>query len=114
MVRRHPICAAAFATLGAALLLAGCEARITEVVVVVDSTLRVPQDVDALDVRVNTTGRMVPGLDAPLTGPDAVAPPLTLGLRSDGSLWAWGENRDGQLGSGNFNETLEPVRVALP
>jgi alpha-tubulin suppressor-like RCC1 family protein len=39
---------------------------------------------------------------------------FTVGLRSDGSLWAWGENREGQLGSGNFKETLEPVRVALP
>jgi hypothetical protein len=74
--------AAVLAALGA-LLVCGCEARITEVVVVVDSELRVPVDIDAIALRVNTTGRVVPGLDAPLTGPDAVSLPLTLGLRSE-------------------------------
>jgi alpha-tubulin suppressor-like RCC1 family protein len=35
----------------------------------------------------------------------------SLGLKSDGSLWAWGNNADGQLGQGNTINQSSPVRV---
>jgi alpha-tubulin suppressor-like RCC1 family protein len=35
----------------------------------------------------------------------------TLGIRSDGSLWSWGFNSDGQLGDGTTTNRLAPVRV---
>ena len=35
----------------------------------------------------------------------------TLALRLDGSLWAWGDNSDGQLGDGTLNDRSLPVRV---
>ncbi|MCL2504109.1 MAG: RCC1 domain-containing protein [Coriobacteriia bacterium] len=38
----------------------------------------------------------------------------SLGIRSDDSLWAWGYNREGQLGNGtagNYHYKSTPVRV---
>jgi alpha-tubulin suppressor-like RCC1 family protein len=35
----------------------------------------------------------------------------TLALRSDGSLWGWGSNRDGELGDGTTEEHSGPVRI---
>lgn len=35
----------------------------------------------------------------------------TLAIRSDGTLWAWGDNYFGQLGDGTFEDRLEPVQV---
>jgi alpha-tubulin suppressor-like RCC1 family protein len=35
----------------------------------------------------------------------------TLALRSDGTVWAAGSNRWGQLGTGTFNDSGNPVRV---
>ncbi|HET9475613.1 MAG TPA: hypothetical protein VFO82_17060 [Steroidobacteraceae bacterium] len=35
----------------------------------------------------------------------------TLALRSDGSVWAWGENADGELGDGTTMNRLTPVPV---
>ena len=32
--------------------------------------------------------------------------------RNDGSLWGWGENNGGQLGIGNLDDQLCPVRIA--
>ena len=83
MARRSEHRALALAALACALLLTGCAAKITEVVVVVESDLRVPDALDAIEVRVNASGRMVPGLDAPLSGASAQHLPLTLGLRSE-------------------------------
>lgn len=36
-----------------------------------------------------------------------------LALKSDGSIWTWGENRYGQLGIGNTADQNKPVQVGL-
>jgi len=33
-------------------------------------------------------------------------------IKTDGSLWAWGENRKGQLGDGTTNDLHSPVHIA--
>jgi alpha-tubulin suppressor-like RCC1 family protein len=38
----------------------------------------------------------------------------SLGIRMDGSLWAWGWNRDGQLGLGDDQDRNTPSRILLP
>lgn len=38
----------------------------------------------------------------------------TLVLLADGSVWAWGDGRDGQLGQGAARSRASPVRVRLP
>jgi alpha-tubulin suppressor-like RCC1 family protein len=35
-------------------------------------------------------------------------------LKSDGTVWSWGANFAGQLGSGNFTNTVVPVQVNFP
>jgi alpha-tubulin suppressor-like RCC1 family protein len=32
-------------------------------------------------------------------------------LKSDGSIWAWGNNNSGQLGDGTLIEKIAPVRI---
>ena len=36
---------------------------------------------------------------------------FTVAIKTDGSLWAWGENRHGQLGDGTTEDRLSPVRI---
>jgi hypothetical protein len=38
----------------------------------------------------------------------------SLGLQSDGSLWAWGDNTYGQLGNGTINNSNVPISVTNP
>jgi alpha-tubulin suppressor-like RCC1 family protein len=35
----------------------------------------------------------------------------SLGLKADGTLWAWGRNREAQLGDGTFTEKTGPVQI---
>jgi alpha-tubulin suppressor-like RCC1 family protein len=35
----------------------------------------------------------------------------SVGIKSDGTLWAWGRNNYGQLGNGSTNQTSNPVQI---
>ena len=37
----------------------------------------------------------------------------TAGIRADGSLWTWGEGRNGRLGQGDANQLTAPARVGV-
>ena len=34
-----------------------------------------------------------------------------LAIKNDGTLWAWGDNTDGELGDGTYNDRDTPVQV---
>ena len=36
----------------------------------------------------------------------------SLVLRSDGTVWSWGENYDGEVGDGTTTQRLTPVKVS--
>jgi alpha-tubulin suppressor-like RCC1 family protein len=38
----------------------------------------------------------------------------TIAILSDGSVWAWGDNRQGQLGNGSRSSSDVPLRVDVP
>ena len=35
-------------------------------------------------------------------------------VKLDGTLWAWGDNRSGQIGDGTTERRRTPVRVTFP
>jgi alpha-tubulin suppressor-like RCC1 family protein len=47
-------------------------------------------------------------------GGDDWVPAFSLALKSDGTLWAWGDNAFGQLGDGTTIERHTPVQVRMP
>jgi alpha-tubulin suppressor-like RCC1 family protein len=59
-------------------------------------------------------GRLVPQAVAGVTGAQSIAAggSHTIVLGSDGTLWGWGANGEGQLGDGTFQDRLAPVQVA--
>jgi alpha-tubulin suppressor-like RCC1 family protein len=44
-------------------------------------------------------------------GAYAISTVFTLAIKTTGSLWAWGNNNNGQLGLGDFNNRSTPVQV---
>jgi alpha-tubulin suppressor-like RCC1 family protein len=60
-----------------------------------------------------TPNRYSPSQVSPAGTWRAVAPggAHTLGIQSDGSLWTWGDNRNGQLGTGSTEASPTPIRV---
>lgn len=63
----------------------GCHGSLTEIVVVVDSPMHVPDALDAIVLRVTGTDGTPQQGTTPLTGPDARTLPITLGLVPAGS-----------------------------
>jgi hypothetical protein len=63
------------------------------------------------DTASHPTPEMVPGLN----GVTAIAAGYwhSLALKSDGTVWAWGRNLDGQLGNGNTADQYSPVQVTV-
>lgn len=64
-------------------------------------------------------GTVTPSTSPALVGEDSInwtksepGNAFTVALRSNGSLWAWGDNAFGQLGDGSLTERLTPVEVA--
>ena len=57
-----------------------------------------------------------PGGAGVLSGVVAIAANYgdTLALKSDGTVWAWGDNTYGQLGINSFTSSLTPVEVLGP
>lgn len=51
------------------------------------------------------------GGTAPVAPQISSAAYLSLGLASDGTVWAWGDSRSGQLGSGQTSNTSRPAQV---
>lgn len=58
-----------------------------------------------------TTPVRVPGLDGVVD--IAARGRFTLALKADGTVWAWGSNRYGQLGDGTTLDRASPVRVGI-
>ena len=61
-----------------------------------------------------TLGRLTPVQVSGLSGVIAIAAGEyhSLALKSDGTVWAWGGNYEGQLGDGTTNNKLTPVQVS--
>ncbi|GIW24525.1 RCC1 domain-containing protein [Meiothermus sp.] len=71
-------------------------------------------DVGQLGIGNTTTPQPSPVLISGLTDVIALAAgdDHTLALKSDGSIWAWGDNPNGELGTGNNNPYTNPVLLA--
>ena len=59
----------------------------------------------------NTIPQRVPALEGFFIEDIAVGSEHTLALTNEGQVWAWGSNRDGQLGLGHYHYVIEPVII---
>ena len=59
-----------------------------------------------------TTNRYLPTQVKNLEGIIAIWPDIiTVTLKSDGTVWAWGDNESGELGNGTTMDSYVPVQV---
>ena len=71
------------------------------------------------DQKVTTATQVWPGTNwlavASSGGSDGSGGDYSLAIRSDGTLWAWGDNSDGELGQGyaDANQHLSPIQVGF-
>jgi alpha-tubulin suppressor-like RCC1 family protein len=56
----------------------------------------------------------VPGLSGIVSVAAGASGEHSLALKSDGTVWAWGYNKDGQLGDGSNTDRSSPVQVKGP
>lgn len=54
---------------------------------------------------------ITPALASAVTPQVSAGDSHTLAIKSDGTLWAWGYNADGQLGLGDTTQRTSPVQV---
>jgi alpha-tubulin suppressor-like RCC1 family protein len=91
----------------------GLDPTDTDTTVACDGTLAVNQSL-RLKVKAWKSG-MTPSAvrtaDYGITGTVAAGAHHTLALKSDGSVWAWGRNDQGQLGDGTQTQRTSPVAV---
>ena len=68
------------------------------------------------DGMVSSTPQLTPVEVTGLTGVTKIAAgwEYSLALRSDGTVWAWGRNAEGELGDGSTADSPVPVHVGLP
>ena len=59
----------------------------------------------------HTPTHVMDGVAAVHAATDGYGHGSILAVKKDGSLWAWGDNPDGQLGVGDKNERLKPTHV---
>ena len=55
--------------------------------------------------------RCIPGEEETFSVLIVTGPDHTCARKTDGSLWCWGENSNGELGDGTTNDSLVPVEV---
>jgi hypothetical protein len=80
----------------------------------VSSTTRPPLVYGELRIGATGSNTATPVQVSGLTGVTAVAGGYYNGyaVRGDGTVWAWGSNRDGQLGNGTTTDSSTPVQVS--
>jgi alpha-tubulin suppressor-like RCC1 family protein len=62
-------------------------------------------------VSVDTTNQSLPA--DPRPGTFSAGAGHALAIKDDGTLWAWGENHKGQLGTGNDERSAKPLQVGV-
>ncbi|MCM8769220.1 MAG: hypothetical protein NC911_06040, partial [Candidatus Omnitrophica bacterium] len=78
-----------------------------------NATIRINDDSYTETETVNVIVSVAEGPSSFAPGKIAAGQFHSLGIKRDGSLWAWGRNNNGQLGDGTTNDALVPVRLGI-